>query len=96
MLHINASGLVIETKVEDNSKIGNYPVTVIFGGKEEDLESNIRKDLSRSVVSYRILQNKDPRSQRQTKFKKHLRKAVHQLHQKINDTFWIIDRYFLR
>ena len=40
MLHINASGLVIETKVEDNSKIGNYPVTMIFGDKKEDLESS--------------------------------------------------------
>ena len=96
MLHISTSGLVIETKVEDNSKIGNYPVTMIFGDKKEDLESNIRKDLSRSVVSYRILQNKDPRSQRQTKFKKHLRKVAHQLHQKVNDIFWIIDRHFLR
>ena len=94
-LYIGNNGLTVKTT--QKGLLGtNSPVSIALKNAEGDLEGSIHKNLSRSVVMYRVLRDKDPRSFKQSICKKKLRKLAHQFNQKVNDIFWEIDKRFLR
>ena len=96
-LHIGNNGLTVKTTQKGLHGLDvNSPVSIALKNAEGDLEGSIHKNLSRSVVAYRVLRSKDPRSFKQSKCKRKLRKLAHQFNQKVNDIFWEIDKRFLR